>query len=89
MIRNFCRCEGDKGLPVQIEIARKFLSVGLFWVLSFAPAVYGQQSSAAGSAEWDKLVEAAKKEGKVTVSLPASAEMKKQLEEQFKKRYGI
>src|SRR5207237_831369 len=35
------------------------------------------------------LVDAAKKEGKVTVSLPASAEMKKQVEEQFKKRYGI
>jgi len=76
-------------LPVKIIIARNFLSVGLFWVLLFAPAVYGQQSKAAGSAEWDKLVDAAKKEGKVTVSLPASAEMKKQIEEQFKKRYGI
>ena len=76
-------------MPVQIEIARKFLSVCLFWILIFAPAVYGQQSKAAGAAEWDKLIEAAKKEGKVTVSLPASAEMKKQVEEQFKKRHGV
>jgi ABC-type Fe3+ transport system substrate-binding protein len=39
--------------------------------------------------EWDKLIDAAKKEGKVTVSVPASAEVKKQLEDNFKKRYGI
>ena len=70
-------------------IARNFLSVGLFWVLMFAPAANGQQDKAAGAVEWDKLVDAAKKEAKVTVSLPASAEMKKQVEEQFKKRYGI
>ena len=70
-------------------IARNFLSVGLFWILLFAPPVYGQPSKTAGPAEWDKLIEAAKKEGKVTVSLPASAEMKKQIEEQFRKRYGI
>ena len=76
-------------MPVQIIIARSILSAMLFGVLIFAPAVYGQQSKAAGSAEWDKLVDAAKKEGKVTVSLPASAELKKQIEEQFKKRYGI
>ena len=76
-------------MPVRIIIARNFSSVGLLWVLIFAPAVHGQQVKAAGSAEWDKLVDAAKKEGKVTVSIPASAEMKKQLEDQFKKRYGV
>ncbi len=51
--------------------------------------VYSQPNKAAGSADWDKLIDAAKKEGKVTVSLPASAEMKKQVEDQFKKRYGV
>jgi ABC-type Fe3+ transport system substrate-binding protein len=76
-------------LPVQVIMERNFLSVGLFWVLLFASAVYGQQDKGAGAVEWDKLVDAAKKEGKVTVSLPASAEMKKQVEEQFKKRHGI
>jgi ABC-type Fe3+ transport system substrate-binding protein len=76
-------------VAVQINIARNFFSVALFWILIFSPAVYGQQSKAAGSAEWDKLVEAARKEGKVTLSLPASAEMKRQIEEQFKKRYSI
>lgn len=58
-------------------------------VLMFASAANGQQDKAAGSLEWDKLVEAANKEGKVAVSLPASAEMKRQVEEAFKKRYGI
>ncbi|MBM4298620.1 MAG: extracellular solute-binding protein [Deltaproteobacteria bacterium] len=35
------------------------------------------------------MVEAARKEGKVTISLPASVELKRQVEEQFKKRFGI
>src|SRR5215510_14481340 len=68
---------------------RYLLTVVSFCIQAFAAAVYGQQGRAAGSAEWDKLVDAARKEGKVTVSLPDSGEMKKQIEEQFKKRYGI
>lgn len=76
-------------MPARITIARNSLMIGLFWVLSLASAVYSQQSKAAGSSDWDKLVDAAKKEGKVTVSVPASAELKKQIEEQFNKRYGI
>ena len=76
-------------MPVQTVRARSVLSVTLFALLLFAPAVYGQPSKAAGAPEWDKLVDAARKEGKVTVSLPASAELKRQIEEQFKKRFGI
>jgi iron(III) transport system substrate-binding protein len=76
-------------MPVPIALPRYFLSAGLLWVLILAPAVYGQERKAAGSTEWDKLVDAARKESKVTVSLPASAELKRQIEEQFKKRYGI
>ena len=87
-MRHFCLCHGDR-LLVQMMNARNILSVGLFWVLMLAAAANGQQDKAAGAVEWDKLVDAAKKEAKVTVSLPASAEMKKQVEEQFKKRYGI
>jgi iron(III) transport system substrate-binding protein len=76
-------------LAVQIIIARNLLYVGLFSILIFAPAVHGQQGKAAGSAEWDRVIEAARKEGKVTVSIPASAEMRKQIEDHFKKRYGV
>ena len=74
---------------MQIIIARNFFSALLFWTLIFASGAYGQDGKALGPAEWDKLVNAAKKEGKVTVSIPASAEVKKQIEDQFKKRYGI
>jgi iron(III) transport system substrate-binding protein len=75
-------------MPLPIVIARNLSFVTLLWALAFAPSVHGQ-SRASESAEWEKLLDAARKEGKVTVSLPASNEMKKQIEEQFKKRYGI
>ena len=48
-----------------------------------------QSNRTAPPGDWDKLVEAARKEGKVTVSIPASAEMRKLLEEGFRKRFGI
>lgn len=76
-------------MPVQIVIARSILAVTLFGVLLFAAAVYGQQSKAPSAPDWDKLVDAARKEGRVTVSMPASAELKRQIEEQFKKRFAI
>src|SRR6478736_4840148 len=39
--------------------------------------------------EWNKIVEAAKKEGKVVVSVPASAELRKDVERSLKQRFGI
>lgn len=68
-----------------------FLLAG-FFAVAFSPfpgAGAGQASKAAWQAEWDKAVEAAKKEGKVVVSVPASAELRKGLEEGFKRRFGI
>jgi iron(III) transport system substrate-binding protein len=47
-------------------------------------------AQAAGSkTEWDKTLELAKKEGKVVVSIPASAELRKLIEEGFAKRFPI
>lgn len=63
--------------------------VAIFCALILTAPIYGQQNKVALPAEWDKLVEAARKEGKITISLPASAELKRQIEEQFKKRFGI
>jgi len=37
--------------------------------------------------EWEKVVEAAKKEGKVVASIPASAKLRKQMEKVFEKRF--
>src|SRR6476660_7307274 len=39
--------------------------------------------------QWQQIVAAAKKEGKVVVSIPAGAELRKSLKEVFEKRYGI
>jgi iron(III) transport system substrate-binding protein len=39
--------------------------------------------------EWDKVVEAGRKEGKVVASIPPSAELRKLMELSFPKRYGI
>jgi iron(III) transport system substrate-binding protein len=39
-------------------------------------------------AEWEKTLELARKEGKVVVSIPASAELRKLIEEAFKKRFS-
>jgi ABC-type Fe3+ transport system substrate-binding protein len=40
-------------------------------------------------AEWEKVLEAAKKEGRVVASIPPNAELRKGMEEVFSKRYGI
>jgi len=40
-------------------------------------------------ADWDKIVEAAKKEGKVVASIPPSTELRKGMEIAFTRRYGI
>ena len=40
-------------------------------------------------ADWDKIVEAGRKEGKVVASIPPSAELRKLMELTFPKRYGI
>jgi len=40
-------------------------------------------------AEWDKTVASAKKEGKVVVGLPPSAELRRELEPVFKARFGF
>ena len=39
--------------------------------------------------EWDKLVEAAKKEGKIVIAIPPSNELRKELEIVLKQKFGI
>jgi ABC-type Fe3+ transport system substrate-binding protein len=49
--------------------------------------VFSQKSWGASQDEWKKLVEAGKKEGKVVVSIPASSELRKNLEGAFEKQF--
>jgi iron(III) transport system substrate-binding protein len=52
-------------------------------------SIAGAQSGAARSSEWDKIVEAGRKEGKVVASIPPSAELRKGMELAFTRRFGI
>jgi ABC-type Fe3+ transport system substrate-binding protein len=61
-----------------------FIVAGFFLLAATASAQTGKPG-----AEWEKVLEAAKKEGKVVASIPPSAELRKGLEEAFTKRYGI
>ncbi|MDZ4345279.1 MAG: hypothetical protein U1E51_22900, partial [Candidatus Binatia bacterium] len=78
-----------RGLSLRISLPNALI-IGLVAWLSLIPVWLDAQTlKSQANPEWDKLVDAAKKEGKVVVSIPASAEMRKQLEETFKKRFGI
>src|SRR5215813_5841495 len=65
-----------------------------FVVLAYFPLL-GTAGLHAGEAkpslpvEWERTLEAAKKEGKVVVSVPASAELRRGIEKVFKQRFGI
>ena len=61
------------------------LSLWLIFTGCFAQGAFSQSKNP----EWDKIVEAAKKEGRVVVSLPASNELRAGIEKLFEKRYGI
>jgi hypothetical protein len=59
-----------------------FITSGTILFLVFAPRSWG-----ASADDWKKVVEAGKKEGKVVVSIPASSELRKQMEEIFEQRF--
>jgi ABC-type Fe3+ transport system substrate-binding protein len=50
-------------------------------------ALYAAEVKPAWQLEWDKTIEAAKQEGKVVAGIPASAELRKALNQTFSKRY--
>lgn len=62
--------------------------LALCFVGLFLPRGAGAQGKTSAQ-EWDKVLEAARREGKVTLSIPASVELRRQLEENFKKKFGI
>src|SRR5262245_44682627 len=59
----------------------------IFLVLAFTFKFAHAQP--AWQSEWEKTLAAAKKEGKVVVGLPPSAELRKELEPAFKARFGF
>src|SRR5437773_10771816 len=64
---------------------RTIASTILFLLL---PALSLSQTAKANwQVEWEKTLEAAKREGKVVVSVPTSAELRKELEARFQKKF--
>ncbi|MGE5218937.1 MAG: ABC transporter substrate-binding protein [Chloroflexota bacterium] len=62
------------------------------WIAGIVAALVlsaGLAAAQSKPADWDKIVEAGRKEGKVVASIPPSAELRKLMELAFPKRYGI
>ncbi|MEK7210569.1 MAG: hypothetical protein AAB070_04040, partial [Candidatus Binatota bacterium] len=68
---------------------KSFLFIIIFLWGGVVSSAVAQSARSAGQAEWERLVEAAKKEGRVVASIPPSPELRKGLEEAFTKRFGI
>src|SRR5919109_1923349 len=66
-----------------------WLIVLAYFALVGAGGLHAGEVKPSSPVEWEKTVEAAKREGKVVVSIPASAELRKGIEKTFKQRFGI
>lgn len=60
-----------------------------YFVWFGAAGLHAGDAKPAPPGEWEKTVEAAKKEGKVVVSIPASTELRRGIEKVFKQRFAI
>jgi iron(III) transport system substrate-binding protein len=63
------------------------LQKGAVWVTIAACFSASLTFAQSRSAEWEKIVEAAKKEGKVVVSIPTSAELRKEFDAGFQRAF--
>ncbi|MGH9429410.1 MAG: hypothetical protein ACRD2L_24255 [Terriglobia bacterium] len=71
---------------------RELRSLLIAGSLAFGLALSVDNARAQGydsALEWNKTLEAAKKEGRVVISIPASAELRKEVDKVFKQRFGI
>jgi iron(III) transport system substrate-binding protein len=71
------------------SIIFKWLSGWAYLVLLGAGGLHAGEARPSAPVEWERTVEAAKKEGKVVVSVPVSAELRREIERVFKQRFGI
>ncbi len=62
------------------------LTLGLFALLGIGDLSAGE-ATPSWRLEWEKTLEAAKKDGKLVAGIPASAELRKMIEEVFKSRF--
>ena len=67
----------------------RWLGGSAYFVLLGAAGLHAGEAKPSLPVEWEKTVEAAKKEGKVVVSIPSSGELRRGIEKVFKQRFGI
>ena len=67
----------------------RWFGVSAYFVLLGAGGGHAGEAKPSPPVEWERTIEAAKKESKVVVSLPASAELRRGIEKTFKQRFGI
>jgi iron(III) transport system substrate-binding protein len=72
----------------QLEIFVWFGGLVCFALLG-AGGLHAGEAKPSSPVEWEKTLGAAKKEGKVVVSVPVSAELRRGIEKAFKQRFGI
>src|SRR5262245_33286223 len=80
--------ERTRTLRLQSKIFLWFVVLAYFALLGAGESHAGE-SKPSSPGEWERTVEAAKKEAKVVVSVPASAELRRGIEKVFKQRFGI
>jgi iron(III) transport system substrate-binding protein len=70
---------------------KSFLCLGALacFAMLGAEGALAAEAKPSPAGEWERTLAAAKKEGKVVVSIPASAELRKGIESAFKQRFGI
>lgn len=61
------------------------VSLALLWLVT--GAAYAQGADPNSQGDWAKIVDGARKEGALVVSIPASAELRKTLDENFKNKF--
>jgi iron(III) transport system substrate-binding protein len=66
-----------------------WLSGLAYFAMFGAGGLHAGEAKPSSAVEWERTVEAAKKEGKVVVSIPVSAELRRGIEKVFKQRFGI
>ena len=77
-------------LCLQSNIFLWFVVLALaYFALLGTGGLHAGEAKPSSPVEWERTLEAAKKEGKVVVSVPASAELRRGIEKVFKQRFGI
>jgi hypothetical protein len=62
--------------------------ISYLFIVAFAPILgFAGEAKLPSTAEWNRTVEAANKEGKIVAGIPASAELRKTLGDAFKARF--